>query len=254
MTVIPVDYTSLESLINALKGQDAVVSVLSAAALDAQLRLLEAAVKAHVKRFIPSEFGSNTLVEKTRALPLFKNKIVVQDALEKEAASGGGLTYTLIPTGPFLDWGISVGFLINLKEKSVNLYDGGDRVFSATTLPTIGKVVVSVLKHPDETKNRAVYVQDTAISLKHLTALGKKATGGEGWTETVVSIDEVLDQAWAELKKPDPNPAIFAIQFIKAAVFGKGYGAHYEKLDNDLLGIPEFSDTQLQALVDRLAQ
>lgn len=193
-------------------------------------------------------------MEKTRALPLFKNKIIVQDALEKEAASGGGLTYTLIPTGPFLDWGISVGFLINLKEKSVNLYDGGDRVFSATTLPTIGKVVVSVLKHPDETKNRAVYVQDAAISLKHLTALGKKATGAEGWTETFVSIDEVLDHAWAELKKPNPNPAIFAIQFIKAAVFGEGYGAHYEKLDNDLLGIPEFSDTELQALVDRLAQ
>lgn len=185
---------------------------------------------------------------------MFKNKIIVQDALEKEAASGGGLTYTLIPTGPFLDWGISVGFLINLKEKSVNLYDGGDRVFSATTLPTIGKVVVSVLKHPDETKNRAVYVQDAAISLKHLTALGKKATGAEGWTETFVSIDEVLDHAWAELKKPNPNPAIFAIQFIKAAVFGEGYGAHYEKLDNDLLGIPEFSDTELQALVDRLAQ
>lgn len=253
MTVIPVDYDSLESLTNAFKGQDAVVSILASAAIATQLRLVEAATKAHVKRFIPSEFGSNLQAEKTRALPLFKDKVAVQDALKKEAESGD-LTYTLISTGPFLDWGLSVGFIINLKGKSANLYDGGDRIFSATTLPSIGKAVVGVLKHPEETKNRTVYVQDTATSLKHLTALSKKATGVEGWTETVVSIDEVLEQAWAELKQPKPNPAIFALNFIKAAIFGEGYGSHFEKLDNDLLGIKELSDTELQGLVDSLTK
>lgn len=255
MTVVPVDYDSLESLTNALKGQDAVVSVLGSAAIATQLRLVEAAAKAHVKRFIPSEFGANTLVEKTAALPVFKHKIAVQDALKKEAASSGGLTYTIIPTGPFLDWGILAGFIINLKAKSVNLYDGGERVFSATSLPTIGKAVVGVLTHPEETKNRAVYVQDTATTLKHLTALGKKATGGaEGWTETVVPLDEGLEQAWAELKNDKPNPTILALGFIRAAIFGEGYGAHFEKLDNDLLGIQELSDSELEAFVHRLAQ
>ncbi|MCJ1348620.1 hypothetical protein MMC31_006852, partial [Peltigera leucophlebia] len=100
----------------------AVVSVLATAAIATQLRLVEAAAKAHVKRFIPSEFGPNTLAEKTRALPVFKDKIAVQDALKIEAASGD-LTYTLIPTGPFLDWAILEGFIINLKEKCVNLFD-----------------------------------------------------------------------------------------------------------------------------------
>lgn len=252
MTAIHVDYDSLESLTNALKGQDAVVSTLSSAAIAKQLLLVEAAAKAHVKRFIPSEFGTNTLAEKTRALPVFEDKVAVQDALKKEAASGG-LTYTLIPTGPFLDWGILTGFIMNLRGKSVSLFDGGDRLFSATSLPTIGKAVVGVLTHPEETKNRAVYVQDTATTLKHLTALGKTANGAEGWTETVVSIEEMLEQAWAELKKPQPNPANFALPFVKAAIWGEGYGSHFEKLDNDLLGIQELSDTELQGLVDNLA-
>lgn len=253
MKVISVDYDSLESLTNALNGQDAVVSVLSSAAIATQLRLVEAAVKAHVKRFIPSEFGANTSAEKTQALPVFKDKIVVQDALKKEAESGR-LTYSLIATGPFLDWGIAVGFIINLKEKSVNLFDGGDRVFSSTSLPTIGKAVVGVLKHPEETKNRAVYVQETAISLKRLTDLAKKATGAEGWTETVVPIDGLLEQAWAELKKPQPNPANFVRQFITASIFGEGYESHFQKLDNELLGIQELNDLELQALVDSLAK
>lgn len=253
VTVVPVNYDSLESLTNALKGQDAVVSTLASAAIATQLRLVEAAANAHVKRFIPSEFGSNTPTEKTRALPVFRDKAAVQDALKKEAASGR-LTYTLICTGPFLDWGLMVGLILNLKGKSVNLFDGGERVFSTTALPTIGKAVVGVLRHPDETKDRAVYVQSTATTLKHLAALGKKATGSEGWTETVVPIDELLDEAWTELKKPQPNPANFVMQFIKASIWGDGYGSHFQTLDNDLLGIQQLTDAELQGLVDGLAQ
>lgn len=253
VTVVPVDYDSLESLTNALKGQDAVVSTIASAAIVTQLRLVEAAAKAHVKRFIPSEFGSNTVAEKTRALPVFKDTIAVQDALQKEAASGG-MTYTLICTGPFLDWGILVGFIINLKGKSISLYDGGDRVFSSTSLASIGNAVVGVLTHLEQTKNRPVYVQDTATTLKHMAALGKKVTGAEGWKETVVSINELLEQAWAELKKAQPDPKNFVMQFIKASIWGEGYGSHFEKLDNDLLGIEEWSDADLQDLLDSLTE
>ncbi|MCJ1264115.1 hypothetical protein MMC22_003986 [Lobaria immixta] len=253
VTVVPVDYDSLESLTNALKGQDAVVSTIASAAIVTQLRLVEAAAKAHVKRFIPSEFGSNTVAEKTRALPVLKDTIAVQDALQKEAASGG-MTYTLICTGPFLDWGILVGFIINLKGKSISLYDGGDRVFSSTSLASIGNAVVGVLTHLEQTKNRPVYVQDTATTLKHMAALGKKVTGAEGWKETVVSINELLEQAWAELKKAQPDPKNFVMQFIKASIWGEGYGSHFEKLDNDLLGIEQWSDADLQDLMDSLTE
>lgn len=256
VNVIPVDYDSLESLTNALKGQDALVSTLAGVALDKQLLMVEAASKAGVKRFIPSEFGSNTLNEKTSALPFFKDKVAVLDALKKEAESGSsGMSYTAICTGPFLDWGMMVGFVINVKGKSVNLYDGGDRPFSTTTLPTIGKAVVSVLKHPEETANRTVYVQDTATTLKKLAAMGKKATGGEeGWQENVVKVDDLLEGAWAELKKENPVPEKFVYPFIMASIWGEGFGCHFEKLDNDLLGIKQMSDDEVQELVNGYAK
>ena len=221
--------------------------------VDKQLLLAEAAAKSHVKRFIPAEFGSNLLNEKCAAIPVFKGKIAVQGALKKEAAASG-MTYTLICTGPFLDWGIRIGFIMSLKEKKITLFDGGERVFSTTTLPTIGKAVVGVLNHLEETENRAVYVQDTATSLKKLAAMGKKAVGSDGWEDLVVSVDGVLDQAWAELKKEKPDPGVFVYNFIRASILGEGYGSLFEKTDNELLDLGEMSDEEVQSLVDRLAK
>ena len=257
------DYNSLDSLVNALEGQEALVSTLSHVAVSTQLllnvtiptqlRLIEAAAKAHVKRSIPSEFGSDTLNEKAGGLPILKPKIQVQDALKKKAASSG-MAYTLICTGPFLDWGIMVGFIMNLKEKSINLYDGGDNVFSATSLSTIAKAVTGVLIHLDETANRAVYVQDTATTLKKLAAMGKKAVGADGWKETVVPVSEVLEEAWAELKKDAPDPTVSAYNFVRAIIWGEGYGSHFQKLDNELLGLKQMSDAEVQNMVSSLAK
>ena len=178
----------MDSLTEALQGQDVVISTLGSTSLDKQLLLIQAAANAHVKRFIPSEFGSNTLNEKNATLPVYKDKIAVQEALKKEAVSNR-LSYTVICAGPFLDWGLLVGFIPTLKDKTVSLFDGGDRLFSTTSLATIGKAVVGVLQHLDQTKDRAVYVQDTATTLKKLAALGKKSLGPDGWKETVVSVD-----------------------------------------------------------------
>jgi len=61
VTVTKVDITSVNALTAALKGQDAVVSTLTTSATSGTQRtLIDAAVAAHVKRFIPSEFGTNT--------------------------------------------------------------------------------------------------------------------------------------------------------------------------------------------------
>lgn len=81
-----------------------------------------------------------------------------------------------------------------------------------------------------------MFLLDTATTLKHLIALGNKAwPDAEGWNKTIVPIDALFKQAWDKLKKRQPNPANFAIQFITASIFGKGHGGHFEKPDNDLL-------------------
>ncbi|KAI3328008.1 NAD(P)-binding protein [Xylariaceae sp. AK1471] len=248
VTVKSVDYDSVESLVGALEGQDAVVSTLGAMALSKQLHLVEAAVKANVKRFIPSEFGSDTKHPKTSKLPVFADKITVQEALTKEAANGS-ITYTTVHTGPFFDWGLRAGLLLNLGEKSIVLYDGGERLFSTTTLESIGKAVVGILKKPEETKNRGVYVQDAALTLKQLKAIAEKATG-TAWQAKEVSVEnDVLAPAWAELKKEKPDPSKFIIPFIITSIWGEEYNGHFQKLDNNLLGLKEFTEAEIEGVL-----
>ena len=197
---------------------------------------------------IPSEFGSDTLNEKCAALPFFAPKLAVLKALKKEVASGS-LSYTTIHNGPFLDWGMGHAFPMSPKAKTISLFDGGDRLYSTTTVSTIGKAVVGVLQKPEETKNRAVYVQDAALTLKQLAAIGKKAVGSEDWKEETPSINELLDQSYAELKQPKPNPEKFVFNFIFASIWGEGFGGHWAKNDNELLGIKEKTEAELVEIV-----
>lgn len=250
--VVEVDYESLDSITNALRGQDAVVSTIGSAALSKQLLLVEAAAKAGVKRFLPSEFGSDTVHPKVSKLPSFGDKIAVQDALKKHAETSG-LSYTLVVTGPFLDWGLRAGFLANVKSKKITLWDGGNVVFSATTLDSIGQAVAGVLKHPEETKNRAVYVQNTAVAPKQLLEISKRVVGSENWELTHLSIADHVAKAWEELSKPSPNPANWAMTFVIQSIVAEGFGSKFEKLDNELLGVKEFSEADLEALIRSLA-
>ncbi|KAI2780230.1 NAD(P)-binding protein [Daldinia loculata] len=244
VTVAEIDYESPESLEKALSGQDAVVSTVGFEGLPYQIPLIQAAVKVGVKRFIPSEYGGDAENEKALSLPPFQAKKAVTEVLKKEAAAGS-ITYTLISTGPFLDMGLQYGFLIDPKGKNITLWNGGDRPFSITTVASTAKAVSEVLKHPEETKNRNVYVHNVQISLKKLLEQAKKAVGSDGWKSEVKSTDEHLKQAYAELEKGNHD----RMAFIAAAIWGEGYGSHFEKVDNDLLGVKEFSDAELQDFI-----
>ncbi|KAK3695804.1 hypothetical protein B0T22DRAFT_418648 [Podospora appendiculata] len=253
VTAVQVDYDSLDSLVSALTGQDAVISTIAGAALSKQLLLIDAAVQAGVKRFLPSEFGSNTLNAKTAALPITRDKVTVQAALAAQAAANPAFSYTLVINGPFLDWCAAVGLTVDVKKKHIVLYDGGERKYSATTLGSVGKAVVGVLRHTEETRNRPVYVQDVAISQRELAEIAKRATGGpDGWTEEVAGTEEALGRGWAELKGEKPNPMVFFIEFLKAVIWGEGYGSLFEKVDNELLGLKGLTDGEVQTILEGL--
>lgn len=90
-------------LLKALEGQDAVVSTIATAQLSRQREIIDAAIKVGVKRFIPSEFGSDTLNEKAMSLlpQYFKGKKDTVDYLKTKEKEG--LTWSAFVTGPFFE-------------------------------------------------------------------------------------------------------------------------------------------------------
>lgn len=77
------------------------ISIVGNAGLSFQQKLIDAAVDAGVKRFIPSEYGNNTADDRVRALaPLLDGKKANVDYLKERQDR---LTWTALITGPFFD-------------------------------------------------------------------------------------------------------------------------------------------------------
>ncbi|KAK4081691.1 uncharacterized protein Triagg1_2432 [Trichoderma aggressivum f. europaeum] len=246
-----VDYNSHENLASALKTVDVVVSTLGFADLfSTQKKLIDASLEARVSRFIPSEFGNDSANPLVRKLPLYADKIKTQEYLEGKAAQNPGFSYTFCYSNSFLDWQLRIGFMVNLKDHSATLYDGGDVLFSATRLSTIGKAVVGVIQNAEATRNQHVYFHDIAITQNQLIDIAKRIDGKE-WSTNVVSTAEMEEESHEMLKSNDSEEVgKSALGFIARACWGAGYGGDFsDKVGNKLLGISGMSVDDVERLV-----
>ncbi|OAP58316.1 hypothetical protein AYL99_07406 [Fonsecaea erecta] len=252
LTVKEVDYTSVPDLTAALQGVKVVVSTLATASIGEQNPLIDASVAAGVERFLPSEFGSDTCNPKTAAFPVFKFKVATQEYLKSKAKENPSFSYTLVITGPFFDWGLEYGFFLNPAKHSATLYDGGDAIFSTTTLKSIAKAVIGVIEHLPETANRAVYVHDTATTQNKLIAYAKEKDGKD-WDTTVKSTKDIYQESLAELTSGgDIGKAM--VGFILSGIFGgKETGGSFEgRTDNELLGLKEMTEQEVKEVIQSL--
>ncbi|THV70318.1 NmrA-like family protein [Aureobasidium pullulans] len=171
----------IDELVPALQNQDAIVSTVYGAQVDLQKRLADAAIKAGVKRFIPSDFGSCDSQSK-RAMelaPIYIAKSEVRDYLEKLAKENSGFSWTSLVCGHFFDWDLGF-FHIDLKAKSFEILDDGEVYWSTSTFAQIGKATAAILQKPEETKNRFAYIQSFRINQNQLLRAFEKTTG-ESW-------------------------------------------------------------------------
>lgn len=248
-----VDYESPESLRDALRGIDAVVSTLGKrTGLDCQLRLIDAAVAVGVKRFIPSEFGADLQNAKIRGFPTYRTKVQTEQYLEK-LADRSKLTYTYIYTSLLFEDGLEMNVFGDFTAKTVNIYDGGDTPFSTTRISTVARAVVAVLQQYEATKNRAVRIRDISISPNELLRRIQKhdCVWGHQWTPVAVDTATMVHEAEKEWASGRFSPKAFAA-FATRATFGRGVASSYDG-DNERLGIKEMAKEDMEeALKGRL--
>ncbi|KAH7305994.1 hypothetical protein B0I35DRAFT_111245 [Stachybotrys elegans] len=243
--VVDVDISSVEALTAALTGQDAVVSTVSD--FLAQIPLIDAALAAGVKRILPSEFGCDLDHPKVAQLPVFGHKVQVVNYL-REKCPGSALSYTLVRNCAFLDWGVQYNFIINYSEYKPSVFGSGDTTFSATSLASVADAVVGVLRKPEETKDRAVYVEDTKLTQNKLVEIGKQVAPEKPWAVTSANLDDVTAAADARLAKGIID-AETMVPYLFRAIFDESYGSNWEKTDNELLGLKGKTDDEVAAIV-----
>lgn len=250
--VVEVDYHSLASLTAALEGQDFVVSTLTTLAVGDQLTLVDAAVAAGVKRFLPSEFGSNLDVPSVRALPVFADKVKVQDVIIEKAKTSP-ITYTFVYNSGFLDWGLQHDFLLQLSSPTPMIIDDGNSEFSTTTLSTVADAVVGIAAHLEETKNRTVYIDDAVVSQNKLLELARKALPTRTWEPAYVPLDQLTAKADERLAQGLYDLETFT-PYLFRAVLDPRSEAKFKKTDNALLGLKGKTDDDIIAIMRGLAE
>jgi hypothetical protein len=243
---VTVDYESLDSLREALTGQDAVVSALGkASGLALQFKLVDAASDMGVKRFLPSEFGADLQNATIRTFPTYRAKVELERYIEAKVAAGAGtLTYTYVYNSMLLEDALVFGALGDLRARKVNIFDGGATSFAATRRATVGRAVVSVLERFDQTANRAIRVRDILITPQRVLEILREIGPEQEWTPVPIDTEKGIKDAKADLASGNFNPKAFAA-FAMRATFAAGHAnAESYGADNEILGIQELSEAQ----------
>ena len=244
--VVEVDYLSTDSLVRALRNQDAVVNTVTTEAVHGQKLVIDASIQAGVKRYIPSDWGALSTDPTVKELPVYAPMSDIQDYVAEKARLGQ-LEFTIFSTGAFLETVISMPFAFDFANRTAEVYDNGKHPFSTTSLASIGRAVAGGLRNAEATKNRVVYIHDLVVTQAQLVALAKKySPPGEKWTETAVDSEAEFQKILSVIHSRGADFQTF-VALLKAALFSGKFAAKYKHVDNELLGLGYFTEEDLDA-------
>lgn len=245
---VEVDFTSVDSLTAALQGVDAVVATLGGHAMDSQTVLIDAAVAAGVKRFIPSEFGSVSTNPKLENFPVYNQMFKIKKYL-KEKADAGQLTWTVLRCGAFLEFLLGYGMLLDFTNHKGTFYDGGDNRITSTSMANVGKAVAGILQNSEVTKNKIMTVSEVIFTQNKVLKIAKDMKPDIKWDITDAQTSAMLQEGLDAAAAGDFSmPSILKI-IGGTALAGDKYGGAYDVTDNELLGVKELTEDDVKKLV-----
>ncbi|CEL10129.1 Putative Isoflavone reductase family protein (AFU_orthologue; AFUA_1G12510) [Aspergillus calidoustus] len=235
--IITGDVTKKEDVVAAFEGIDTIVSALGRGVIAAQIDLLRwAAETPSIKRFLPSEYGTDIEYSPASATEKpHQQKLKVRAALRE--VKEGDLEYAYVVTGPYADVPFFLGAsktprggAFDVKaRKAVLLGDGKGRI-SLSACADVGKFVVHTLTHWDQAKGRALKLNSFTATPEEILAEFEKQTG-EKWEVEYTSLAQLKafeEEAWAR-GEPD------ATGLTLRRIWTEG-GTLYDKRDNVDIG------------------
>ncbi|XP_022769004.1 isoflavone reductase-like protein [Durio zibethinus] len=212
-----------ESLVKAIKQVDVVISAVGQMQIADQVKIIAAIKEAgNVKRFFPSEFGTdpdlNTAVEPAKSA--FAIKAQIRRTIEAE-----GIPYTYVPAncfaGYFLPNLLQPGATAPPRDKVVIVGNGNPRaVFNSEG--DIGTYTIKAVDDP-RTLNKSLFIRPpkNTYSFNEIVALWEKLIG-KTLEKTYVPEDQLLKQIQ---ESPIPMNIVLAISH---SIFVNGDNTNFE--------------------------
>ncbi|UKZ69494.1 uncharacterized protein TrAtP1_010500 [Trichoderma atroviride] len=263
--IVQVDLKDHKTLVKALTGADAVVVFTHfnpGGDLDiVQIALINAAIEAGVKLFVPSEWapdtaggngatiariGPNTLPPN----PAVAAKRVVHNYLLCRSAANQ-IDFVSLHVGNLLI-NLSAFASLDINKRTASLGDGGHGLISVSSIDTLTKGLDSLLTQYPKFKNGFFYICDGETSLQRLVKTFQEASETkEPWKITSFSIAERKQQADENMR----NGVFTNKEFAAVLTFPFTGGLTvWQNPDNERLGLGPPSDGKAQKIVDDFVQ
>ncbi|KAL4923160.1 uncharacterized protein BDV17DRAFT_296623 [Aspergillus undulatus] len=212
LTTISLDpiKASEDELVSVLNGVEIVISALNGKALAAQGKIQDAADKAGVKRFYPSEYGMHHLYtdDQGRGVlhPTWNMKSEANmHALHHPAIAAGRMTYTLIGCGDFYNQDREATWCPwtqrDAPSYTLHIVGNADAKADFTHIDDLATFLVKTIENPAVSENANLNVVSDHISYNELAALLEKYSGKK--VEKVVYPLDAMHRAW---KDPEDIP------------------------------------------------
>ncbi|KAH7073162.1 hypothetical protein FB567DRAFT_537185 [Paraphoma chrysanthemicola] len=239
---VHVDYTDTHGLTAVLMGTDVVLSFLASvdfdAAIKAQKNLIDASIKAGVRRIAPSEWAcpDNTF------LPHYKWKDAVRDYLENINRDEKKIEYTLFQPGLITNFFAyphsttrhfsKFPWFVDFENRRAIVVGDGDQHFTTTTVEDLSSVVAEAIDYKGEWPVRGG-VAGSRVTVMQLIKLAENLRGP-------IKVDRITVEdlqaghftaSWAwlpSIKHPDLTPAqgeAFLKQIMVAYTLSTAKGA-----------------------------
>ncbi|CAF9927213.1 hypothetical protein IMSHALPRED_007165 [Imshaugia aleurites] len=261
-----VDYNKPETLVEALKGQDALVITLSGhTPKDTDMKLISAAGEAGVPWILPNEWSPDTANEAmVKDVFVFQSKVATRKAI----ADLGKSSYIAVSTGFWYEWSLAIpaGFGIDFTNRAVTLFDEGETKISTSTWPQAGRAIAALLSLPikpegsnkeaclENLKNKVVYVNSFTVSQKDMLESALRVTGTkeDDWT---IAKEPSQERYSSGIKEIQEGKRIGFAKMMYTRVFypdGCGDFEHNKGTINSLLDLPkENIDEATKAAIER---
>lgn len=259
-----VDYNDTATLVEALRGQDALIITLNPTAQAEQPKLIQAAADAGVPWVFPNEWGTDNTNQKVAAEAHFGGS---HAAILEQIKALGKSSYVAVATGFWYEWSLSIAtaYGFDFGKREVTLFDDGRTPMTNSTWPQVGRTVAALLSLPiqstdakpglDSYRNSHVFVKSFTLTQRDMFESVKRVTKTHDADWTIKQ--EPSKERWAkyEAKFKAGDRSAFGPTLYSRFFFPDEEPGNHEKhrgLANEALGLPvEDLDQATQAAIDR---
>lgn len=237
---------SLKLLLLALQP-DIVFSTRSGGSFDHQKEIIDCIIEAKVPRFIPCEWGQDSLNEKVHErLPPQQERSRTIEYLRQQA----GISWVAVATGYPLDHGLLSGNLgFDVEWQSATVHGTGNEKFAASSTSWPGRVALAVIEHWEELENQYIYASGLVTTANSILEDLRKQTGQE-WTAGHVDIEDTIHEAERRLERGFPDASMFLME--RSVLFDEKLDAVRPFIENDAKGKLGLEFEVLEPLVKRV--